>query len=424
MSTMFNQPEHSGGAISPTAAGRSRESNNLDTGQTLQQIAQRLSSDFALRTKAVDNEASFPKSNIELVRKSDLLLMALPTELGGRNASMLDVSQVLEVISNACPSTALILNMHFALSGQLSHMARFEPEGSWDIILRRIADGRLLLGGALSEAGSWNAVMFPCATAKRVEGGYRVTADRSFCTGSSELDLIQGTAVETLPDGTQQSIYFLFTPDQNGVSFKGDWDTLGMRGSHSQGVKLNDVLIADEQVLFRYGYGQLDFSQVWLSFLAWSFVGFASVYAGIAQEARNLAVRTITGRVRLPGTDEMAHKPSNQFHIAKLDVLNATMRAVREDAAKRWPIDTLVTPQTILDTAIAKYVCVTEAPKAVDHAVSIVGGQSYFTKFPLERMVRDVRAGPFHPFSADDTLELLGKFAFGIPFLAPGGWAI
>lgn len=39
-------------------------------------------------------------------------------------------------------------------------------------------------------------------------------------------------------------------------------------------------------------------------------------------------------------------------------------------------------------------------------------------------MLRDVRAAPFHPFSADDALELLGKFAFGIPFLEPGGWAL
>jgi alkylation response protein AidB-like acyl-CoA dehydrogenase len=387
-------------------------------------IARQLAGGFAERAERLDASGDFPSENVEELRTSDLLLMVLPTDLGGRDASMLDVAQVLHALSTGCPSTALIFNMHFALSGQLAHMARLEPGGMWRDWLRRVASGRLLLGGALSESGSWNAVMFPLATAERVEGGYRVNADRSFCTGSSRLDLIQGTAAETLPDGSRRSIYYLFTPDQAGVTFKDDWKTLGMRGSHSQGVRLKDVFVPDDAVLFQYGYGQLDFSQVWLSFLAWSFAGFASVYSGIAEAARALTVRTLAGRSRLPGTHPMTHKPTNQIHIAQMDILNATMTAIREDTARRYPTDALITPATIMDTAIAKYVCVTSAPMVVEHAMSTIGGQSYFRKLPLERMLRDVRAGPFHPFSADDTLEMLGKFAFGLPFLEAGGWAL
>jgi alkylation response protein AidB-like acyl-CoA dehydrogenase len=387
-------------------------------------IARQLAQNFATQAEALDASGAFPTENVAQFRASDLLLMALPPELGGRDASMLDMAQVLHALSKGCPSTALIFNMHFALSGQLAHMARIEPEGVWRGWLQRIAAGRMLLGGALSESGSWNAVMFPLATAERVDGGYRVNANRSFCTGSSGLDLIQGTAAETLPDGSRRSIYFLFTPDQPGVRFKDDWQTLGMRGSYSQGVQLQDMLVPDDALLFQYAYGQLDFSQVWLSFLAWSFAGFASVYAGIAEAARELTVKTLAGRSRLPGTHAMTHKPTNQLHIAKMDILNATMTAIREDTARRYPHGAFVTPQTILDTAIAKYVCVTSAPEVVDHAMSVIGGQSYFRKLPLERMLRDVRAGPFHPFSADDTLEMLGKFAFGLPFLEAGGWAL
>jgi len=44
-----------------------------------------------------------------------------------------------------------------------------------------------------------------------------------------------------------------------------------------------------------------------------------------------------------------------------------------------------------------------------------VGGSSYFKRLPLERLFRDVRAGLYHPFDSDETLEFLGKSAFGIP---------
>ena len=392
--------------------------------RSLVAIAEELSAAFASRAETLDAQGGFPAENVELFKNSELHSMAFPSHLGGRDASMLDVTQVLRILATGCPSTALIFNMHFALSGQLAHMARLEPEGIWKGWIDRIVEGRLLLGGALSESGSWNAVMFPNATAEKVDGGYRVNANRSFCTGSSELDLIQGTALETLPDGSKRSIYFLFEPRQDGVAFKGDWDTMGMRGSHSQGVILSDVHIPDSSVLYVYGYGMLDLSQIWLSFLAWSFIGFAAVYAGIGISARDLAVNTVRGRSRLPGTHPLSHKSTTQIHVAQADILNATMTAIREDMARRYPVDALVTPLTIMDTAIAKQVCVTGAPQVVDHAMSIVGGQSYFRKFPLERMQRDVRAGPFHPFSVDDTLELLGKFGFGLPFLEPGGWAL
>lgn len=387
-------------------------------------IAEELAKEFAGRAEDLDASGGFPSENVKRLKNSELMLMAFPSQLGGRDASMFDVTQVLRILATGCPSTALIFNMHYALSGQLAHMARLEPDGVWSGWIARIVSGRLLLGGALSESGSWNAVMFPTATADRVDGGYRVNANRSFCTGSSELELIQGTALEELPDGSKRSIYFLFEPSQNGVCFKGDWDTMGMRGSHSQGVRLTDTFIPDSSILYVYGYGALDLSQVWLSFLAWSFIGFAAVYAGIGIAARDLAVSTVSGRSRLPGTHSLNHKSSIQLRLAQSDILNATMTALREDVARRYPIDAFITPQTIMDTLTAKYVCVNGAPEVVDHAMSIVGGQSYFKKLPLERMQRDVRAGPFHPFSTDDTLELLGKFGFGIPFLEPGGWAL
>jgi alkylation response protein AidB-like acyl-CoA dehydrogenase len=53
--------------------------------------------------------------------------------------------------------------------------------------------------------------------------------------------------------------------------------------------------------------------------------------------------------------------------------------------------------------------------KVVDLALRAVGGMSYFKRLPLERYYRDVRAALYHPFDSDESLEYLGKSAFGIP---------
>lgn len=63
-----------------------------------------------------------------------------------------------------------------------------------------------------------------------------------------------------------------------------------------------------------------------------------------------------------------------------------------------------------------QYFCMKAAQDAVNKAVDMVGGAALAKGRPLERYYRDVRAGIMHPLSGVDDLELIGKYAFGLPF--------
>ena len=65
----------------------------------------------------------------------------------------------------------------------------------------------------------------------------------------------------------------------------------------------------------------------------------------------------------------------------------------------------------------ARMIAIENSVRVVDLALRAVGGSSYFKRLPLERLFRDVRAGIYHPFDSDETLELLGKTAFGLPWM-------
>jgi alkylation response protein AidB-like acyl-CoA dehydrogenase len=54
--------------------------------------------------------------------------------------------------------------------------------------------------------------------------------------------------------------------------------------------------------------------------------------------------------------------------------------------------------------------------EVVNKAIDMVGGAALARRLPLERYYRDVRAGPMHPVSGFDALEMIGKNAFGIPW--------
>jgi alkylation response protein AidB-like acyl-CoA dehydrogenase len=63
---------------------------------------------------------------------------------------------------------------------------------------------------------------------------------------------------------------------------------------------------------------------------------------------------------------------------------------------------------------LTKYVTTNNAVAIVDRALHVVGGAGYYRRFPLERMYRDVRAGPIMPYSNLEAHDLFGRTSLGI----------
>ena len=69
-----------------------------------------------------------------------------------------------------------------------------------------------------------------------------------------------------------------------------------------------------------------------------------------------------------------------------------------------------------------KYCVTNAAVAAVDKCFRMVGGSGLYRRLPIERMFRDVQAGPLHPPTNDLALEGLGRAALGIPARRPPRW--
>ena len=63
---------------------------------------------------------------------------------------------------------------------------------------------------------------------------------------------------------------------------------------------------------------------------------------------------------------------------------------------------------------LAKYVATNNAVQIVDRALHVVGGAGYFRRLPLERMFRDVRAGPIMPYNNLEAHDLFGRTSLGL----------
>lgn len=375
-------------------------------------LAATLADDFAQRAARYDEEESFPYENYARLKETGYTVLTIPEELGGLGASILERIKAQERLAQGCGATALAINMHLNVIGLMIDLWRKFKDPKTENLLRKVASERLIVGGSASEPDNAVPILRPRATAQRLSGGWLVSGRKIFGTQSIALDLYFTEAA--CDNGVEKAtiITFLIPRSTPGLIIKDDWHTMGMRSTASNSTELKDVFVPESSVIlqrpvFTRG-GVTD------TFLRAPFT-IGSVYIGIASAARNFVVDFMRERPRFPLKKPMSHLPSVYNKVGEMDLLIESARAVLWKAAAE--ADREAPRSWARKSVAARMVAMENSVRVVDLALRAVGGASYFKRLPLERYYRDVRAGLFHPFDSDETLEFLGKSAFGISLL-------
>jgi alkylation response protein AidB-like acyl-CoA dehydrogenase len=375
-------------------------------------LAATLAEEFAPRAAKYDEEAAFPHENYARLRESGYTLLTIPEELGGMGASVLERVKAQERLAQGCGATALAINMHFNVMGlAISMWEKFKAPHT-EALLRKIASERLICGGSASEPDNAVPVLRPKATAKRVDGGWIVNAKKIFSTQSVALNLYFTEAAWDNGVDKPTIISFLIPRETPGFIIKDDWHTMGMRSSASNSTELQDAFVPESAVFLQRPV--FTRGGVTETFLRAPFT-IGAVYIGMAVAARDFVVEFMRDRPRFPLKKPMSHLPSVYNKVGEMDMLIESARAIMYKAAAEVEQEK---PRTWARKSVAaRMVAIENSSRVVDLALRAVGGASYFKRLPLERLYRDVRAGLFHPFDSDDTLEFLGKSAFGISLI-------
>ena len=184
-----------------------------------------------------------------------------------------------------------------------------------------------------------------------------------------------------------------------GVRLIDPWDTLGMRGTASQDVVLEDVFVPAERVLGRRPYGVLA-GPLLAAALHFAPV-IAGVYLGVAQGAYDEALRLTAAKAQPgPGAARRLGEMQARLRVARWGVLGSI------DEVGEYPDDDMTALRTVMT---AKRHAVLEAVAVTDLALQVAGGPAFYRRSPLERAYRDVRAGPFPPLTPEATLADLGE---------------
>ncbi len=353
-----------------------------------------------------DRDATFVGEAYAAMRATGYLSLAVPTELGGLGATMRQVCYAQAELARHDGATALAAAMHLYLTLTQGYRHRMgAPDAAG--VLRRVAEEGIVI--ATSGGSDW---LWPTTTAVTDEdGNLHVSGRKAFCSQSPEATAVATCAVLGEPGDGAEVAHFSVPLSAPGVSIVETWDTLGMRGTASHDLVLDDVIVPADKIAGRRPYGE--FGAPLLAALAHFAPVGGATYFGIAAGARDVAVAAAEGGARGPRSLSDLPRVHRQVGLMDAKLRGAWWGLL--GALDEMGDDYTANPATVSTAMIAKRQAVTDAIEAVDLAMDVLGGRAYFRRSPLERAYRDVRAGTFHPFSPEATLSYAGKLALGDP---------
>ena len=355
-----------------------------------------LGPDFTARAARHDDEERFVAENHHALKQHGVLRAAVPSELGGDGAGPGELGEMLRVLARYCGSTALALSMHTHQVATIAWRWRRDP-APVEALLRSVAAEDLVL---VSSGGSdW---ITGSGKAEPMRGGWRITARKIFASGAPVGDVLVTGAVWDDPQEGPTVLHFPLSLRAEGVRVLDTWHVLGMRGTGSHDIAIDGAFIADAAILLRRPQARWHLLFHVISLLAIPLI--YSVYLGIAEAARDIALQRAGGRRDADAVSLLVGEMENELATARL-----AQRDMIDVAASAEP-----GASTTNRVMTGRAILARSAIRCVDKAMEVAGGAAFYRDLGLERRLRDVQAARFHPLQDKAQLQYAGRMALGL----------
>ena len=331
------------------------------------------------RAAEIDEKQEFPWDTVKLFAENGILTPLLPEKYGGIEAEYLLFSIILEEISKACASSALILIAQ--ADGMLPILCRGSEEQK-NKYLPGLAKGKLAAFGA-TEPWAGSDILSMRTRAVRKGNVYVINGQKCFTTNGSVADIITVYAY-TDPDKKSKGITaFVVEKGSKGLVYGRDENKMGMRGTINAELFFEDLIVPEANRIGEEGEGvgnmmaALDSGRVFT----------ASQAVGLAQGAIDEAINYSKQRVQFGRP--ISKFQGLQFMIADMVASTEAARLLTYQAARY--LDKQKRDLIPRFCAMAKFVASDTAMKVTTDAVQVFGGYGYMKDYPVERMMRDAK---------------------------------
>jgi len=354
------------------------------------------------KAAAIDREHRHPTELVQRMAELGFLGIAVPEEWGGSGLDNVSYALAMEEISRACASTGVIMSVNNSLV--CDPIYRFGTDAQKERWLKPLAAGQLLGCFALSEPEAGSDAAAQRTTATQDGDGWVLQGTKNWITNGPVADACVLFAMNDKALGHKGITAFILPMKTAGVRTGAPDDKLGIRGSKSSQIYLDDVRLPGDALLGEVGGG----FKVAMSTLDGGRIGIAAQALGIARAAFEDALAYAQQR-RTMGKPIAQHQAiafkladmATEIDAARLLVLRAAWLKDHKHPYGK-------------EAAMAKLYASDVANRAAREAIQIFGGNGYVTEFPVERHFRDAKITEIYEGTSEiQRLVIAGYLAKG-----------
>jgi alkylation response protein AidB-like acyl-CoA dehydrogenase len=327
----------------------------------------------------VDANGRYPEEAAEALRAADFHAPHVPEEYGGAGADALATVLVIEEVARACVSASLIPavnklgSMPVILGGSDDLKKRY---------LTPLANGEGGFSYALSEPEAGSDAASMTTRAVRDGGDWVLNGVKRWITNAGVSEYYTVLAVTDPERRSKGTAAFVVEKADEGVSFGAPEKKLGIKGSPTREVYLDDVRIPGDRVIGEVGQG----FELAMRTLDHTRVTIAAQAVGVAQGALDFALGYVQERRQFG--KPIADFQGLQFTLADMGMKIEAARQMTYTAAGRSERGDA---DLTFFGAAAKCFASDVAVEVTNQAVLLLGGYGYTQDYPVERMMRDAK---------------------------------
>lgn len=327
----------------------------------------------------IEEENKIPQKIIDMSKEMGLFGLSIPEEYGGLGIGMVGKCALYEEIGATHNGFTTLIGAHTGIGtvgivemGNEAQKRKYLPD---------MAAGEKIGAFALTEPAAGSNATNLKTTAVKKGDKYILNGTKHYITNATEADVFTVMAVTDPSKGSKGITSFIVEKDFPGFQVGAVERKMGLRGSHSAEVIMEDCEVPVENVLGVEGQGYVNA----LKILANGRAGLAARNLGSCQKLLDMSATYANERVQF-GVPIIEHQAVGHM-LAEMAMEIEALRSFTYRVA--WMVDQGM--KVIKEAAMLKLYGSEVYNRVADKAVQVHGGIGYISDYPIERFFRDAR---------------------------------